>query len=85
MNNEPLWKTVLCWGAVITFLSLPLIVFVLNVVSIELSWLHTNEHISEFKFVGQFFQSLTLLVFGLAGLNTFSPIINRPNGSSKKQ
>jgi hypothetical protein len=77
-QEEPLWKTVLCWGAVITFLTMPLFLFALHVVSNEVSWLHFREHLSEYKYLGTFFQTVTALVFGLAGLNTLSPLINRP-------
>jgi ABC-type Fe3+ transport system permease subunit len=70
--NEPRWRTALCWGAVITFLTVPLLVFILHVVSDEVpSSFHFSQHLSEYKFLTPFFQSITALVFGLAGLNSF--------------
>jgi hypothetical protein len=69
--KEPLWRRVLCWGAVVTFLTLPLFVFVLVFISTEFTWAHFDEHISHYKFLAPFYQSVTALIFGLAGLNTF--------------
>lgn len=70
--NEPRWRTALCWGTVITFLSVPFLVFVLHVVSDEVpSSFHFSQHLAEYKFMTPFFQSITALVFGLAGLNSF--------------
>jgi hypothetical protein len=69
--NDPLWRTVLCWGTVITFLSAPLLVFILHIVSDEVPWLHFSQHIKEYGFMVPFFQSITALVFGLAGLHSW--------------
>lgn len=71
MDPDPLWRQVLCWGAVLTFLTLPLVVFVLTVLSYEIEWLHFEQHLGEYKFLIGYFQTVTALVFGLAGLNTF--------------
>ena len=74
MNQEPLWKTVLYWGTVITFFTLPMLVFVIHLVLI--GWpeaLHGNAgaHLGEFKYVFEFHRTLAALVFGLAGLNSW--------------
>jgi hypothetical protein len=69
--KEPLWRSVLCWGAVITFLTLPMLIFVLVFISTEFPWPHFEEHIGHYKFLAPFYQSVTALIFGLAGLNTF--------------
>ena len=81
MQNEPLWRTVLCWGTVITFLTLPLVCFVLEVISEEeqVTWLHFNEHLKQFNWLVPYFQSITALVFGLAGLNSFDKSRNGKN------
>jgi hypothetical protein len=69
--KEPLWREVLCWGAVITFLTMPLLVFILHIISDEIPSFNFSQHISEYKFFVPFFQSITALVFALAGLNSF--------------
>jgi hypothetical protein len=69
--KEPLWRLVLCWGTVITFLSAPLMVFSLHILSDEVPWFHFSQHIKEYTFMTPFFQSITALVFALAGLNSF--------------
>lgn len=74
--REPLWRIVLCWGTVVTFLTLPLVVFVLHIVSDEVTWLHFSQHVTEYKFMIPFFQTITALVFGLAGLHSWDKRIN---------
>jgi hypothetical protein len=81
--KEPLWRSVLCWGAVITYLTLPLLTFVLVFISDEFSWPHFNEHLREYKFLTPYFESVTALIFGLAGLNTFDRHSIRSEGSQK--
>jgi hypothetical protein len=46
-----------------------------------MKWIHFNEHIAEFKWLGSYYRDLTFLVFSLAGLQ----VLNRkfpdaPNG-----
>lgn len=74
-SEEPLWRKVLCWGSVVTFFTLPLITFALHVVALETS-MRFAEHISDFKFLGTVYASVTALVFGLAGLNSWDKRIN---------
>lgn len=82
--NEPRWRTVLCWGAVIAYLTVPLITYALIVISIEVPWLHTNEHLQEFKGFAGWFQTLTALVVSLAGLNSWDKTVERKfNGGPK--
>ena len=73
MHGDPLWRKVLNWGAVITFFTVPLIVFVFQVTSEEEypKWFNFAQHIGEFKWLGNFYNSVTALVFGLAGLNSW--------------
>jgi hypothetical protein len=75
--NEPLWKTALCWGAVITFLTAPLVVFIMQ----EGGWLRAT---SEFKWLSMFYQYNTALVFGLSGLRTAERYIETKNGKPQK-
>jgi hypothetical protein len=81
--REPLWRTVLCWGAVSLFLILPILILIIRLMSDSFPNMHWGETISQAKFVIPYFQSLTALVFGLAGLNVW----DRKNGrnNSKKE
>lgn len=63
---EPRWRIILCWGTVVTFLSLPLLVF-----TIAVKFPLLIDQIREFKFLSDFFKAITALVFGLAGLDSF--------------
>jgi hypothetical protein len=73
--NEPKWKTFLCWGVVVAYLTVPLITYALVVASIELPDWHVNEHLKDFAGLGQWFQALTALIFGLAGLNSWDKTV----------
>lgn len=81
--NEPRWRTALCWGAVITFLTLPLLVFILHLISDEVTWFHFSEHLAEYKFLTPYFQTVTGLVLGLAGLNSFDKHSANSRGDQK--
>jgi hypothetical protein len=83
MTKEPLWRIVLCWGAVILFLTLPVSIFVIRLISDSIPGHPWSESIEKYKFVIPYFQSLTALVFGLAGLNVW----DRKNGrnNAKKE
>ena len=76
--NEPRWRTVLNWSAVITFFVSPLVVFVLHVISEEplITWFHFNEHIKEYRYLDRFYELNAALVFGLAGLHSWDKRIN---------
>jgi hypothetical protein len=80
--NEPRWRQVLCWGAVITFFSIPLIIFTLHVMAIELGW-KFDDRLEEFQGIMPVYQTVTALIFGLAGLNSFDRFTNgkKKNGS----
>ena len=73
---EPKWRSFLNWAAVVLFFTLPIFVFILHILSIEFEWLHLNEHVSEFKYLREFYQIDSMLVFGLAGLNTVDQFRN---------
>jgi len=73
MNPDPLWRIILYWGTVISFFTLPLLVFVIHLMLIGYPQiLHGNAlgHAGEFKYVFEFHRTLAALVFGLAGLHT---------------
>jgi hypothetical protein len=82
--SEPRWKVVLCWGTVLTFLTMPLIVLALAISARAYGWLGVEEHLKGYKFLGQFFQSVTALTFGLAGLRSLDKYVEVKNGGSKK-
>lgn len=80
--KEPLWRTVLCWGAVTTFFTFPLSVFALRIFSIEYHW-EISERWPEFHGVGTFYQTIAALVFGLAGLRSFDRAWEMRNGQNR--
>jgi hypothetical protein len=68
--SEPRWRSFLCWGAVLTFLTMPLMIFALAFISQEYGWTAFHDHVKDYKFLSPYFQSVTALVFGLAGLRS---------------
>ena len=83
--NEPRWKTVLCWGAIVAYLTVPLITYALIVIAVEVPEFHLNEHLKDFAGLGQWFQTLTALIFGLAGLHSFDRFVEQKNGKKDEQ
>jgi len=83
--TEPLWRSVLCWGTVVTFLTLPLVIFILALASREFGWTNFEQHIREYKFLGNFYQSVTALAFGLSGLRSLDRFVETKNGAAKEQ
>jgi hypothetical protein len=81
--NEPRWKTVLCWGAVFTFFTVPIVGIGLLLLADSVPSI--RNHIAEYKFIGPFFQSVTALVFGLAGLRTVDKYVETRNGNNEKK
>ena len=78
--KEPRWRTVLCWGAVFTFFTVPLVGITLLLLADRMP--EIRNHISEYKFIGPFFQSVTALVFGLAGLRSLDKYVETKNGKN---
>jgi len=74
--TEPRWRTVLCWSAVVTFFSMPLVVFVLHIIAIERSW-NAGQRWEEFTGIGAFYQIVAALVFGLAGLHSWDKTVQQ--------
>jgi hypothetical protein len=81
--KEPRWRTVLCWGAVFTFFTVPLVGITLLLLADRMP--EIRNHISEYKFIGPFFQSVTALVFGLAGLRSLDKYVETKNGKTPKE
>jgi hypothetical protein len=77
---EPLWRKALCWGSVGIFLVLPLVIFSARLFGVP----NIAETVDASKFLLPYFQMITGLVFGLAGLNTVDRRIVG-NGRSKKE
>ena len=73
--SDTKWRLVLCWGTVITFLTLPLGIFTIALLHPELA-----NRIREFQFLSKFFESITALVFGLAGLRSLDKFVETKNG-----
>jgi hypothetical protein len=78
--KDPLWRLVLCWGAVFTFFTVPLVGISLLLLADRMP--EIRNHLSEYKFIGPFFQSVTALVFGLSGLRSFDKYVETKNGKS---
>jgi ABC-type glycerol-3-phosphate transport system permease component len=77
-----LWRQVLCWGTVITFLTAPFLIFILHIISDEFpESFHFSAHLQEYRFLDKFYQIISALVFGLAGLNTFDRHLERKSGA----
>ena len=76
-KGEPLWKTVLIWGCVIMFLTMPVLVMVIQLYALENpKWLSQELPQSEFKHLIEFQRALAILVFGLSGLRTWEFVSN---------
>lgn len=77
---EPRWRTLLCYGTVLTFLTLPLVILGLALASREF-----ETHIKEYKFLAPFYQSVTALAFGLSGLRSLDRFVETrgTNGNHK--
>lgn len=80
--KEPIWKLALNWGAVITFLTLPLVIMVIQLYILSHPDIikDPETHREHFKYLVEFQRNLAILVFGLAGLRTWETV---RNGSSK--
>jgi hypothetical protein len=76
--NEPLWKLILNFGTVITFLTLPLVLMTIQLYLLSHPDAIPNaEHYRDnFKYLSEFQRNLAILVFGLAGLRSWENIAN---------
>jgi hypothetical protein len=64
------------------FLTVPLVAMALVLTDEFTPWLQW--HHPNYKFIGPFYQSVTALVFGLAGLRSFDKYVEHKNGNGKK-
>jgi ABC-type transport system involved in cytochrome bd biosynthesis fused ATPase/permease subunit len=85
MKEEPLWKTVLNWGAVILFLTLPLIIMTIQLyILLSPKWMpEAAKYREHFKYLGDFLRNLAVLVFGLSGLRTWETV--KQNGKHHEE
>lgn len=90
--REPLWKTVLNWGAVISFLMLPLVILTIQIyANTHPGWWQwadssatAQQRHEHFRYLSDFLRNLTILVFGLAGLRTWETVKHNGNGKEGK-
>jgi hypothetical protein len=66
--------------AVIMFFAIPVLIIVLHILAIEFDW-KSDDRIAEFQGVMPVYQTISGLVFGLAGLNSFDRFFNGKNKS----
>lgn len=83
-EHEPLWRTVLYWGVVILFLTLPLIIMTIQLyILVHPTWMpRAAQYREHFHYLKDFLRTLALLVFGLSGLRTWEQL---SNGKEKHQ
>jgi hypothetical protein len=89
--NDPLWKTVLHWGAVITFLTFPLVILSIQIyANTHPGWWTWNDELTpeqqhqRYQYLSEFMRNVTILVFGLAGLRTWETIKNGNHNNERK-
>jgi hypothetical protein len=78
--KEPLWRGVLCWGAVLSFFALPITAFVVVIASVISGGGLSTQEVDNIKAFSGYQATLGALVFGLAGLNTW----DRRNGAKDR-
>jgi hypothetical protein len=72
MVREPWWRLVLCWGVVMTYLTAPLVFFIVHLnASKEL-----DERLMHSGFLRDFYISITGTLLSLTGLNTYQVVAN---------
>lgn len=76
-KHDPYWKIALNWGAVITFFTLPLFVFIGQLTI----WPNLEAEKEHLDYLRGFMTNITYLVFGLAGLRTWEQI--KANGNKQ--
>lgn len=82
MNEEPTWKTVLNWSVIVMFITMPVVVMIIQLYALSHpSWLSAELPQQEFKYLYEYQRALAVLVFGLAGLRTWEIT---HNGKQKK-
>jgi hypothetical protein len=87
VKQEPTWKTVLNWGVVILFLTLPLIIMTIQLyILVHPTWMPRAANYREhFSYLKNFMNTLAMLVFGLSGLRTWETIKQNGNGKENNK
>lgn len=87
--KDPMWKTVLNWGAVLAFFLLPITFFIVHLYALtHIGWLGkplSGEEKYDFSYVQNLQRDITFLVFGLAGLRSWEVIRNGNNNRKEKE
>jgi hypothetical protein len=84
--NDPLWKLVLNWGVVVTFLTLPLVLMTIQLAILSHpNWISDPQRYEKsFSYLLDFQRNLAILIFGLAGLHTWEQVKNGKTNHDKK-
>jgi hypothetical protein len=82
--SEPLWRKILCWGAMTSFFLLPFVAFIVVVYSVTLGAGLTDTEVQNFKAFSSYQTTLAALVFGLAGLNSWDKKIANGQTDNKQ-
>jgi hypothetical protein len=87
MTHEPYWKLALNWGAVVTFLTLPLIIMTIQLAILSHpDWIaDPKQYEKNFNYLLEFQRNLAILVFGLAGLRSFESYVTQKNGNQREE
>jgi hypothetical protein len=80
VKEEPLWRVALNWGCVFWFLSLPALVILSGVFSIEIFPPSSDA----LRFLSTFHFSVSALVAAMAGLNSFDKYKENGKAEAKK-
>jgi hypothetical protein len=83
---EPLWRVVAYWMVIISFFSLPLLIFLIHV-TIKLSLIKTPVVQGEFSYISEFHRILAAMLATMLGLNSWDKrlIMKNGNGQNTKQ
>jgi Fe2+ transport system protein FeoA len=68
--NEPRWRIVLCWGLVATYLTAPLVFFIVHLNASDA----LDQRLMHSGFLRDFYISITGMLVSLAGLNTLHAV-----------
>lgn len=86
--RDPLWKQVLCWGAVTVFLTLPAVIFAFQLFAMtHPGWISAEEikkvAPNDMKYLQDLQRDVSLIVMGLAGLRAWQSTVEyKQNGKN---
>jgi hypothetical protein len=81
MKKEPLWRTSLCWGLVITYFTAPLVFFIIHLNASPA----LEDRLLQSHFLRDFYLSITAMIVSLAGLHSFDKRQNGKSNGEEKQ